>query len=989
MSLRAEILKLINGHYKENAYTGMFSRKDFVLIKENIEKYPWAKQAFKKIKQDADYWAAKTDEELYNFIPPENPRAYAPCYSFGCPICGTGKVARTSVALATSLETPNRWQCVTCSRWWGPGEEIEYKGKGFKITDDGSGWTIPEGLPGEGHRCYFVAAWRTHQLYTLLGSDRAKQKTIKGAYQPKSAIGALATLYAITRDTRYAHKALLILNRVAQLYPTYDGVVDVGRSSYMPHISWTTAGEEEIVDASCYAYNIVFDYLHRDKELVEFFKKKGQEDLDNDGKITHEDIRRNIAINLFGYMYEWLLRTRRYTNNDWTVGHAGQIALIGRTLENPDIVYEALEGEKGFRDLMSKLCYNDGRFYYNSLSYHFGKPVYFVGNPVYFDRVLFAVDGYCDGKRFKSPVDLFHDKTLIFKRMVDYAYGIICNGRIPGIGDQVIPREKIDPYTEGSKILPLATLILHYPYLAEGIENKDTFMEKLVNSLSKAQPRRVVELILQIPEIEKVVKGTRFQPQRSRLFTDTGLAILRTEHKGIDQVHAILNYGIDGPAHSHYDQLALNIIAYGYELTINKGYPFTWSPNSKVKSWTRNTAAQNTVRIDGQNQTAYGLDVSIKEHAGELHAYQDNELVAVVDGSNEAVYPGLASLYRRAIFLIKDPEHPFVIDIFNVAGGNTRDYQFHAQSDIEGKNFKIKFEDKAELKQVKKAPRYIDSRFMYDIKVADTQGGFTAHWWIGDEDNTGLILHMLGDDKVRRTIITAKGQGEGSDKPIPCDPHLIVREEGKNSTQFVSVIFPYHGLMPKYNIEKLRPLNCKVTDKIVALYITVGRDGRRYLVFHNLDSNREYSFSRGNHRYIFSGTCGVILEEEQLKAISLCNARFLGRDDTIFHSEPIKEGKVVKVDGKQKSIIVEDINLPSIVPCLLRWSNKPWVYRVTKIEEVNSEAKMYLDTFSFVDRGRDQLIEEGDKVYLINNVYGYRSSVGDWKIKSNVGITKK
>ena len=704
-------------------------------------------------------------------------------------------------------------------------------------------------------------------------------------------------------------------------------------------------------------------------------------DPNHDGKITHEDIRRNIAINLFGYMYEWLIRSRFHSgDSDWIVGHAGQMARIGRTLENPDIVYEALEGENGFRDLMHKLCYNDGRFFYNSLSYHFGKPSYF-------GRVLFAVDGYCDGKRFKKPVDLFHDKTIIFDRMVDYAYGIICNGRIPGIGDQVISREKIDHFTEKSSIehdglfFPhlgrkscihsLATLIPHYPYLAEGIENKDKFMKELIDGVLNSQPRAVPELILQIPEIEKIVKEASFQPQPSRLFTDTGLALLRTNHRGIDQVHAMLNYGIGGTAHSHYDQLALNIIAYGYELTINKGYPFTWRPSAKVSEWLFNTQAQNTVRINGKNQTAYSTTVPIEEYAGKLHAYTDNELVAIVDGSNKAVYPDIANLYRRTIFLIKDPEHPFVVDIFNAAGGNIRDYQFHAQSDIEGKNFEIKFinsEHKAEFKQVNKHPQYIDSRFMYDIKETNTKNSFTAHWWIGDKDNTGLVLHMF-EGKTARTIITGKGQGEGSDKSIPCDPHLIVRETGKKNSQFVSVIFPYHGSIPEYSIEKLKSINHKNDDKIAALCITVGKN--TYLVFYDLEGKKEYRFKHGKHNYTFSGTCGVILERDgKLEAVSLSQGRLLGRDNTVIKSGLIKEGKVVSIDEEQKSIIAAGVDFPSKLPCLLKWSNKPWTYRVIKAEKSGDKIKMYLDTFSLKNRDEiNFLIQKGDMVSLINDKY--------------------
>ena len=928
---RAKIMELVDGRYKEHGYTGMFTKEDFELIKEYIKKYPWAGEAFEKIKKDADYWASKSDEELYNFIPPENPRAYSPCYSFGCPVCGTGKGSFADRAMATSLETPNRWKCKTCGRWWGPGEEIAYNGEKFKITDDGLGWTIPEGLPGSGHKCYFAPAWRLYVLHIMFGSSRARS-TIEGHYRPKGAVGSLATAYAITGDSKYAHKALLILTRFAQLYPTYDGNIDIGGPNKMGHTAWP---ESQIVDACCYSYNIVFDYLSKDNELIEFFEKKGHEDLDEDGKITQEDIRRNIAVSLFGYMYEWLLRVRKWTTADWTVGQSAQMARVGRAIENPDIVYEAIEGEKGFRDLMRKFCYNDGRFYYNSLAYDFAEPCYLSG-------VIFAVDGYCDGNKFKKPIDLFHDKSIIFERMTDYAYGIICNGRIPGIGDQTISREKVNPSTGRNPIQALAMVVHQYPWIAEGIENKDVFIKNMLDGISKMQPRSATEWILKIPEIEDIVEGTSFKPQPSRLFTDTGLGILRTNHKGIEQVHATLNYGIDGAGHSHCDQLALNIIAYGYELTINKGYPFTCQSSEKVPEWVQNTKAQNTVRIDGANQVAAIFGKPSIESAGKLYVYQDNELAGIVDGSNEEVYPGLADIYRRAIFLIKDSEHPFVVDIFNAAGGNIRDYQFHAQSDIEGKNFEIDFEGGTKLKRIGEALEYIDSRFIYDIVNIETKGDFRAHWWIGDKDNTGLVLNMI-EDGTDRTVIACKGQAEGGDSPVPCDPHIIVRDEGKKKSRFISVIFPYHGKVPEYRIEKLA-----ANGNVAALSIELGK--KRYLVFYDLEGKKKHSFRDGKHKYVFKGMCGVILEQNgKVKAMSLSRGELLGRDKTVVKAKPMKEGKIVSIDEGEKSIIVKGIAFPEKLPCLMRLSDKAWTYRVIKAEKVGDKLKMYLDTFSFKD----------------------------------------
>jgi hypothetical protein len=426
----------------------------------------------------------------------------------------------------------------------------------------------------------------------------------------------------------------------------------------------------------------------------------------------------------------------------------------------------------------------------------------------------------------------------------------------------------------------------------------------------------------------------------------------------------VLNYGIDGAVHSHRDHLSLNIIAHGYELTINKGYPFTWSSNEKTGEWTQHTRAQNTVRIDGKNQTAYGLDTPIKEIAGELHAYQDNEIAGMVDGSCESVYPGLARLYRRTVFLIKDEQCPFVVDIFNAAGGKTRDYQFHAQSDTAGNNFEINLSDGAGLQSAGKTPPYIDKRFMYDIKHGKTNKNLTARWWIGDGENTGLVLHMLGCH-VSRTVITAKGQSDGSNNPVPCDPHLVVRETGIGHSRFISVIFPYSGAVPEFRAGTLTRIDDKASKCPAGIYVALGK--RQYLLFHDTDGRNEHVFSHNKYIYKFKGTGAVVQEENgEIETISLIRCR-LTRDGEMFRSEQPPAGRIISVNHEEKSIVVKGIETPPAAPCLLKWKDKPWVYRVLKMhKQGKGEFKMQLDTFSFRDRGKENLIHVNDTVFFMD-----------------------
>ena len=115
------------------------------------------------------------------------------------------------------------------------------------------------------------------------------------------------------------------------------------------------------------------------------------------------------------------------------------------------------------------------------------------------------------------------------------------------------------------------------------------------------------------------------------------------------------------------------------------------------------------------------------------------------------------------------PTQAYVVDIFRIGGGKKRDYLFHALSGDKGENFGIKSKEAGVtfVEQKKgtlagedvewtKKPGY---GFIVDIKSARSDGQWTGNWWVGDKENTGLRLTMLG--AKGRGIILGKGEGHG------------------------------------------------------------------------------------------------------------------------------------------------------------------------------------------------------------------------------------
>jgi len=69
-------------------------------------------------------------------------------------------------------------------------------------VDDGAGWFDPA---HDNHRYLFVAYYVWQYWNNLIGG-----------------VGILSNAYLYTGDQRYAHKALIMLDRIADVYPDYD-----------------------------------------------------------------------------------------------------------------------------------------------------------------------------------------------------------------------------------------------------------------------------------------------------------------------------------------------------------------------------------------------------------------------------------------------------------------------------------------------------------------------------------------------------------------------------------------------------------------------------------------------------------------------------------------------------------------------------------------------------------------------------------------------
>jgi len=154
-SIPQEIYRYVRS--KKSGFSLRIKKEDVKSAIKNAECTSWGKAIKDHIFQTADYWASKSDDELFDLVPVGNPRAMTPSQFFGDPLTGGNRST-----LATCLETPYRWYNKETKEWWYPGKKVvnPLTKEEIPVEDSGEGFMQPEGFANPGTRCMLVAAFR-------------------------------------------------------------------------------------------------------------------------------------------------------------------------------------------------------------------------------------------------------------------------------------------------------------------------------------------------------------------------------------------------------------------------------------------------------------------------------------------------------------------------------------------------------------------------------------------------------------------------------------------------------------------------------------------------------------------------------------------------------------------------------------------------------------------------------------------------------------
>lgn len=412
----------------ESVYPGVVSR----------EKLEEERAKFRKTGQIPDaawvnYWMSKSDQEIYDMISPENPRALVPNYTGGYPL-QQGNIK----SLTPIWGKPNHYVSSSDQSVWGPGEKVKNPatGKEVEIVDPGTGWVPPEGFPIR-TPFKFEAAYRNYLIRKLVYYPYNGESGFDGpSYREHaSPVYAIAYAYAVTGEQKYADRVLLILGRMAENYRFFTSNEDTGWGwGWYPWRGYIDDHNFEcgfIVNMAL-AYDLVWDGIPNSTNTVKFLRSQGNKDTPD----TPPALAAYIEKNLFGYTWEFLKRAMMGSGGNMMMRQVQTSLVLANIFQNDNILNYILKGPKNLNDYVIGSFFRDGQFFEDS-SFYAGLHV---------RRLLLDSEDqlkHYRSEKFPNGVDLDPDAAQTLAAVKGWPDRWLVHGRTLGLGDAPVPRYKI------------------------------------------------------------------------------------------------------------------------------------------------------------------------------------------------------------------------------------------------------------------------------------------------------------------------------------------------------------------------------------------------------------------------------------------------------------------------------------------------------------------------------------------------------------------
>jgi hypothetical protein len=811
----------------ERNHGGVYTPDRIANVRRNIERYDWARAERDKSVAQAASWLAKSDEELWRMVPSQDlPRAAdvtmtrhpsGPPTRKGCLVCGEAIDKFGAYPWLTDLERrPWKIECPNCKSVFPTNDFGAYYASGIDDrglfnpkhadrsllfnadhpdpADPKHAWGVDDGygyVDGNGSEFRFIAfyAWR------YWGHLR-------------EGIAHLADAYVRTGDKSYAAKAAILLDRLADVYPSMDWKPYADRGWYHSdggsHLGKIEGRIWEcgVFNGMATNYDKILTALNDQPELYAFLARMAKRYHLPTPKGTRERLVANLDQNLL----ECGMAAIRAGQIRGNVGmHHAAMAAAAIALNSEPETSRALDwlfepDGGGLPGIITGRIDRDGIGDEASPGYSLS----WIANLADTANRLADYGAYDkwnlyrDFPRFTAGFNIARRLAVLDWTTVN----IGDTGRTGNISLMKSPTAEAVAQAfrhTGDERLALAA------YWSNG-NTADGLGRRLTEADPEALAGQIREVVGRLGEVAA-------RPPSPHLLAGYGLA--RLEYgRAADGTAAYMYFGRNA-GHGHLDRLNIGIFGFGFDLTPELGYPEFATAWPHRNEWSITTISKNTVVVDEASQrTNWG---------GEPVFFKALPGLQAVEVSSPNVYPQTREYRRMLAYIETGPWQAYAVDIFRVAGGRNHTRSFHGPSDqvsVQGIDLRLQEGGTLAGPEVPFGPHPDGAKFPVGYswltqvaRALPQKDDWQLEWSLakgvnGATGEEGIRLRLWdftpGTDEVILFNGTPPRNKPGNPDQLRYSLTCRRGEEGLAST-FVSVLEPYRG-DPQIRRAKRTPL---------------------------------------------------------------------------------------------------------------------------------------------------------------------------------------
>ena len=835
-------------------------------IRRNIERYDWARKLRGAAVRRAQRWLDMDDEALWKLVPEQAlPRSTSVNIYLGCPKCGRAVFKHGPKPYKHDWRK-RMWkiQCPECGEVWPKNDFGKYyesgKGPGYKFdparadksllfntdhpdpkdplhkfgVDDGLGYVTEKGR------------------YFLVGYHNAW-----GPWQDlKRAVDTLGEAYLLTDDPRYAHKAGILLDRLADVYGEYD-FWHYGRLGMTFSHGNSNRGKWEgciwsnwMAQRATRCYDKVFPGLAKAEGLLPFLESMQRKYGGEGDKSSLRAVHRQIRVGLLDEIVKGVLDCRIRGNEGMS---QCTMAIAAIVMDDPERTPELLDWlfrprAAGWPKYGSDEVVDGGHL-----------PIIVetkvdrdgLGNESAPGYSTFWLDYLKDVAGYITDYDGY-DRHDLYRDFPKFREMFLARIRIAAL-DRYTP-----PIGDSGRTCGVGRVGWKPRLFAEGYRyTRDPRLARAA-VLAAGKNLHLLRGPITDPEPERWVADIQQAAQQASAFGGSrnlagyGLAIL--QRPSLDTGRALWLYYGRNMGHGHSDRLNIGLYYRGLELIPDLGYPEHCTVWAKRLGWTNNTVSHATVVVDHRRQLGTWV--------GRPVAFHSSDAVQFIDVASEDVYEPCSEYRRQCALIDIDENESYAVDVFRVVGGAEHAFSFHGpqgepvrecgplvaqgRGTLAGPDVKF-----AEFYDKPFTSRYKGSGFMYlyDIERGPAGERFALDW--PAVDTWGYRAGKPGQVHMRWTMLAPDGElvlAHGDPPYLRCKKpkqlrYALVCRKGENlRSTFVSIIEPY---LDQRNVASIKRLAVSgPDDRGIAIQVTLP-DGRVDCIMLAADAEQEYRTDTG------------------------------------------------------------------------------------------------------------------------------------------------